>query len=260
MCVKVVDATHHIDFTWQSDDRPSTTVNALRVLGHLKLGDSIMIIRPVAVEVPTTARMLRGEERVQDLSLRARDAAAMCAVQSGLPVPDFLKDDSERPLPTRGVHWSVAHKPKMVVGVAASEPIAVDVEAIRPRSDYQIENVFTPEELEILGGDAGNAFFCGWVAKEAVLKLRGVGLSRLSRTKIVNAWSDGAEVSYEDEIIIVSYAFFSGHVAAITAPASEVDWTFFPADRTRDLTPPRAFPAHQLSNSDIVVTVDPSLY
>ena len=185
---------------------------------------SKMIIRPVAVEVPGDARMLRGEARVQDLSLRARDAVAMSAIRSGLSVPDFKQDEYGRPLPSRDVYWSVAHKSTMVVGVAAPRPIGVDVERIRPRSQEQIDAAMHPAELEELGGDPVHAYFCGWVAKEATLKLRGHGLPRLSRTRVVQAWSDGAWVSFENRRTLVSFAFLSGHVAAVTWSAQDIEW------------------------------------
>lgn len=197
-----------------------------------------MKIRPVLLEVPSYARILRGEERVRDLSLRGRDAAAMSAMVSGHPVPEFTQDAAERPLPTRGVHWSIAHKPTMVAGVTSVEPVAIDVERIRPREGYQIEAALSSRELDVLGGDPTHAYFCAWVAKEAVLKLNGVGLSRLSRARIVNAWTGGAMVLYDDIEYPVAFDFLSGHVAAVTGRPENVEWRFMPEDTTADLSPP----------------------
>ena len=184
-----------------------------------------MIVRPVAVEVPGDARMLRGSARVQDLSLRARDAVALSAIRAGLMVPDFDQDAEGRPLPSRGVYWSIAHKATMVVGVAAHRPIGVDLERIRPRSPEQIDLAMRPHELEVLGGDPVHAYFCGWVAKEATLKQSGEGLTRLSHTRVLEAWSDGAWVSFDGRRTMVSYAFFADHVAAVTWPSRDVEWT-----------------------------------
>lgn len=184
------------------------------------------MIRPHVVSVPAAAQALRGEGRVRDLSLRAKDAAAMSAMASGQPVPAFRKDELDRPQPTNGVFWGVAHKPTMVVGVTADRPVAVDVEFIRDRKDYQIAGALSPHEHKILGGSALDAYFLAWVAKEAVLKLKGVGLSHLSRTAIIDAWSDGALVAYGTEVQQIGYAFFNQHVAAITAPSRAVVWTF----------------------------------
>jgi hypothetical protein len=183
------------------------------------------MIRPHVVSVPVAAQGMRGEERVQDLSLRAKDAAAMSAMASGHAVPAFEKDDLDRPVPTNGVYWGVAHKPTMVVGVTSHRPVAVDVEFIKERKDYQIAGALSTHEHRILGGSALDAYFLAWVAKEAVLKLKGVGLSHLSRTAIIDAWSDGALVAYDTEVQQVGYAFFNQHVAAITAPSREVVWT-----------------------------------
>lgn len=200
-----------------------------------------MMVRPVAVEVPGDARFLRGSARVRDLSLRARDAVALSAIQSGLLVPDFDEDAQGRPLPSRGVFWSIAHKSTMVVGVAAPCPIGVDVERIRPRSQEQIDLAMRPHELEVLGGDPVHAYFCGWVAKEATLKLWGEGLPRLSQTRVLEAWSDGAWVSFAERRTVVSYAFLSGHVAAVTWPSRDVQWTVM-RDHVREVSSPGSVP------------------
>lgn len=196
------------------------------------------MIRPHVVAVPSAARELRGEARVNDLSLRARDAAAMSAVASGLVVPAFAKDVDDRPLPTHDVHWGIAHKPSTVVGVTAARPIAVDVERIRDRKDYQIAGALTDAEHDILGGRSLEAYFLAWVAKETVLKLRGVGLSHLSRTAIVDAWSDGALVAYDTDVHEIGYAFFNQHVAAVSAPSREVVWKFVPAEEDVEIMSP----------------------
>lgn len=161
----------------------------------------------------------------------------MSAVASGTVVPTFAKDRDDRPQPTNGVHWGVAHKTTMVVGVTSKRAVAVDVERIKEREDYQIAGALTPAEHDILGGRPLEAYFLAWVAKEAVLKLEGVGLSHLSRTAIVDAWSDGALVAYGTEVHEIGYAFFNQHVAAITAPSREVVWTFVP-DATIEVMSP----------------------
>ncbi|MCA9552435.1 MAG: 4'-phosphopantetheinyl transferase superfamily protein [Myxococcales bacterium] len=198
-----------------------------------------MVIRPYVMEVPLAAQGLRGEQRVEDLTLRGRDAAAMSAMASGHAVPQFVVDDKDRPQPTRGIHWAIAHSSTMVAGVTSVEPVAIDVERIRPRADYQIAGAMDAEELDILGGDAVNAYFCAWVAKEAVLKLAGVGLPGLSRCRIKKAWSDHAVVSFDGIDYPVTFAFFSGHVAAVTGRPELVQWTFLPEDSDAELTPPR---------------------
>lgn len=197
-----------------------------------------MHIRPVVIQVPTSAQLLRGESRVEDLDLRGRDAAAMSAMSSGHAVPTFDWIDEEWPVPSRGIHWSIAHKPSMVAGVTSVEPVSIDVERIRPRADYQIAGAMDNEELDILGGDAVHAYFCAWVAKEAVLKLARVGLKGLSRARVTKAWSDHAMVAFDGVEYPVSFAFFSGHVAAVTGRPELVKWTFVPENAPADLSAP----------------------
>lgn len=228
--------------TWQNVSKINKSVVRVRSGGPTRTaGVQNMMVRPVAVEVPGDARLLRGSARVRDLSLRARDAVALSAIQSGLLVPDFDQDALGRPIPSRGVFWSIAHKSTMVVGVAASCPIGVDVERIRPRSQEQIDLAMRPRELEVLGGDPVHAYFCGWVAKEATLKLWGEGLPCLSQTQVLEAWSDGAWVSFAERRTVVSYAFLSGHVAAVTWPSRDVQWTVM-LDRARGAASPCSVP------------------
>ena len=189
-----------------------------------------MLIRPVVMQVPASAQRLRGERRVEDLDLRGRDAAAMSAMTTGHAVPSFDWEDEQWPVPSQGIYWSIAHKPTMVVGVTSVEPVSVDVERIRPRADYQIAGAMNNEELEILGGDAVHAYFCAWVAKEAVLKLTRVGLKGLSRARVTKAWSDQALVSFDGVEYPVTFGFFSGHVAAVTGRPELVSWTFVPEE------------------------------
>lgn len=169
----------------------------------------------------------------------------MSAVASGHVVPAFEQDESERPMPTNDVHWGVAHKPTMVVGVTANRPVAVDVEFIKQRTDYQIAGALSEAEHRILGGRSLEAYFLAWVAKEAVLKQLGVGLSHLSRTAIVDAWSDGALVAYGTEVCEICYAFFNEHVAAITAPSREVVWTFVGEEGADIMSPAQRVMAYQ---------------
>jgi 4'-phosphopantetheinyl transferase len=161
----------------------------------------------------------------------------MSAVASGLAVPAFSQDREDRPLPTEDVHWGVAHKPTMLVGVCSDRRVAVDIEFIKGRTDYQIAGALSEAEHRMLGGRTLEAYFLAWVAKEAVLKKVGVGLSHLSRTAIMDAWSDGALVAYDTDVHEIGYAFYNQHVAAITAPSREVVWTFVPEEGAEIMSP-----------------------
>ncbi len=197
-----------------------------------------MIIRPIVLEVPALAQRLRGQSRVEDLELRTRDAAAMSAMGSGHAVPIFERTAAQRPIPSRGVHWSTASKPSMVASVTSIEPVSIEIEEIRPRADYQIAGALNNQELEILGGDAVHAYFCAWVAKEAVLKLHGEGLQGLARAKIIQAGVDHATVALDGIEYPVTFAFFSGHVAAVTGRPELVEWTFIPENTPAEMTAP----------------------
>lgn len=197
-----------------------------------------MLIRPVVMQVPSAAQLLRGEERVEDLGLRGRDAAAMSALSSGQSVPEFVWAEEEWPVPSEGAFWSIAKTPKMVAGVVSVEPVAIAVEEIKPRADYQIATALDNEELEVLGGDAAHAYFCAWVAKQVVLEVTRTGLKALSRARVTKAWSDHALVAFDGIEYPVSFAFFSGHVAGVTGRPDLVDWSFVPEQMPANFSGP----------------------
>ena len=82
------------------------------------------------------------------------------------------------------LHFNVTHSHGLVMyAVTHRCPVGVDVEHLRPMSDYLglAERYFSPREFEILRNlpaeHRARAFFHAWTRKEAFLKARGVGLS-----------------------------------------------------------------------------------
>src|SRR5260370_19470867 len=82
------------------------------------------------------------------------------------------------------LHFNVTHSHGLVMyAVTHRCPVGVDVEHLRPMSDYLglAERYFASREVAILRGlpdeQRARAFFHAWTRKEAFLKARGVGLS-----------------------------------------------------------------------------------
>jgi len=83
-----------------------------------------------------------------------------------------------------GLHFNVTHSHGLALyAVSRRSPVGVDVEHVRPLSNYLglAERYFSPHEVEVLyclpDHHRAEAFFHAWTRKEAFLKARGVGLS-----------------------------------------------------------------------------------
>ncbi len=75
------------------------------------------------------------------------------------------------------LHISISHKGRLAAAIAASRPVGIDVETIEARSDSFLALAFSPEELELLPGDAREEWIArAWAAKEVVGKVAGTGL------------------------------------------------------------------------------------
>lgn len=129
---------------------------------------------------------LRGAQRVELASRRAREVLHEAARRTGAELGALAKDARDAPLPSLGWHWSIAHAGARVAGAVARHALGVDLEPLeRPAADVAA-HALRPEERALLG-DGPLGFVRGWTAKEAVLKKLGVGLSELSRCRIVAA-------------------------------------------------------------------------
>lgn len=75
-----------------------------------------------------------------------------------------------------GFHFSLSHSGNLVVCAISSVPVGVDLELPRTLRSGIAARWFSPEEQALLT-DIPSAFFDLWMAKEAVLKEIGCGLS-----------------------------------------------------------------------------------
>ena len=143
------------------------------------------------------AAELRGAARVERASRRAREVLAESARLVGAELGALEKDARDAPLPSGGWHWSVAHAGGRVAGAVARNAVGVDLEPLREPSGGVAAHALRAEERALLG-DGVEGFVRGWTAKEAVLKKLGVGLTELSRCRIV-AVPDTDEVELEHD-------------------------------------------------------------
>ncbi|MBC2711018.1 MAG: 4'-phosphopantetheinyl transferase superfamily protein [Desulfosarcina sp.] len=191
--------------------------------------ETVTTIYPVILPVSEADRRLKGRDKVKALSRLARFALMKSCEKSGLRLDDFPKNEKGVPLPVGGVHWSLTHKSDIAGGVAATLPVGMDLETIRPVSDALLAKVANDDEWQLAHGDRQKTFFRFWTAKEAVLKAVGKGMAGLSRCRVVEIVDDTRMMlTYDETRWPVAHFWFDGHVAALTPHHCEVSWTLIP--------------------------------
>lgn len=169
---------------------------------------------------------LSPREKTPELSRLARVALKRSADISGVVLGNLDKGERGRPVPSNGIHWSIAHTKEHVAAVTAPFPVGIDVEHIAPFKEDVLTRVAEQSEWD-LAGAIDKAIFCRyWTAKEAVLKAVGIGLGGLHRC-FVTAIIDEChlELQYDEEIWLVSSVNIPpDHLGAISVPADGVEW------------------------------------
>jgi 4'-phosphopantetheinyl transferase len=151
----------------------------------------------------------------------------MAARRSGGVLERLSKDSDGVPLPVNGWHWSVAHKPGYVAGVAGPAPLGIDIEPVSPRNRNLFSKIASPAEWQLGYEEEWYLFYRFWTAKEAVLKAVGMGLKGLSRCRVVAI--DGPcrmTVAYDGHNWPVEQVYRDGHLAALAAEDLSVQWVW----------------------------------
>jgi len=189
-----------------------------------------LVIYPVILSVPASAKELTRRARVKYLSRHARRALKISAEKSGIQLGELIKEENGSPLPSGGNYWSVTHKPEYVGGVIASEQIGIDIEKIRPCSKALFKKTADEREWALSDTDPLKLFFRYWTSKEAVLKAGGKGLSDLSKCRIGRIIDNhNLIINYKNKKWFVEQFFFKGHVASVIKTTSRIEWTILMA-------------------------------
>lgn len=103
------------------------------------------------------------------MQMTGLDALDFSLSEKGKP---FLRDHPE-------VYFNISHCKNGLAVVVNSQPVGIDIESFRPADDALIEYCMNPEEAAAIKQSAkpAQAFSCFWTRKEAVLKLRGTGIT-----------------------------------------------------------------------------------
>jgi 4'-phosphopantetheinyl transferase len=183
-------------------------------------------IYAVIVPVPKAIQIAKGRSKVAALSREARRALAISAREGGLSLPDPpSKDEDGVPRPVGGIHWSVTHKSAYAGGVAAPSRVGIDIEKIRPCSEALFRRVADQGEWDLWDTDPTLLFFRYWTAKESVLKAAGIGMTGLSRCRIMDVVDEAhLIVAYGGRQWLIEQYSFDGHIAAVTQKDYRICW------------------------------------
>jgi len=185
------------------------------------------MLHPVILVVPDTVQSWTGRRRVLALSRLARAAARHSTRRAGGILGRLEKNQDGVPLPSNGWHWSVAHKPDYVAGVAGPGPLGIDIEPVHPRTRSLFKKIANQSEWRLGREDEWHLFFRFWTAKEAVLKAVGMGLKGLSHCRVMTM--DGPcrmTLDYKGETWTVKQNIRYGHIVAVASKKFSVDWVW----------------------------------
>ncbi len=174
-------------------------------------------IYPVILNIEEKIKSFHGKDRVNAMSDQARTALTISSDLSNIPITSTPKDLRGAPLPVNGVYWSISHKPKFAAAVCSNIPVGIDIEKIRPRGSALLNYIATPDEWNHFTEQNWLNFFRIFTSKEAVLKLTGDGVSKLSKCKIQKVINnDQLLVLFENKEYIIEHFLISEHIASIT--------------------------------------------
>jgi len=185
-----------------------------------------LILYPVILRVPQSIRLLKGRPNFEALGRHARQSLRISGQRSGFYPEKLLKGKSGEPLSCGGVHWSISHKPDFVAGIVSLEPVGIDIERVKPVTQGVFEKILTLEEAACFGNCGPlDLFFRAFTAKEALLKLRGVGLAGLSGVKVVGVPEANLTlVQYQGDVSTVEHFWVDGHICSVVRKEADLVW------------------------------------
>lgn len=138
----------------------------------------------------------------------------------------FQTGPSGEPLPFGNVFWSLSHKPGFVAGVAAMEPVGIDIEEPRPIPEAVFQKIVDPNEWSHFKDQGREAvFFRSFTAKEAVLKKAGIGFKGLFNTKVIQVLNERHLVAQcQGKKYLIENFYFDGGLASVTKDNLDIEW------------------------------------
>jgi len=185
-------------------------------------------VNPVVLRVPEEEYLsLALRDRVRFLSRLARRALVISAGLRGVVLsPDELKkENSGRPRPLRSGYWSISHKPGYVAGIFSPEPVGIDIERIRSYNVKLRPKVADTAEWRLVDLALPESFFRIWTAKEAVLKIAGIGIADLLKCRLQRVESrHRLTIRYQEKDYQVFQAYVGDHVVSVVKGQHPILW------------------------------------
>jgi hypothetical protein len=151
-------------------------------------------MRAHAVLVPLSTRLARARRfpaAREALAEALRTSAELANAPRALPCEAWPRLPSGAPAPVHGWHAAWADTTGLLVAAVAPIALGVDAEWLaRPRWEAARARFLESGELARLGSEARADVLALWCAKEALLKLVGVGLADLARCPLERAAGD----------------------------------------------------------------------
>jgi 4'-phosphopantetheinyl transferase len=166
----------------------------------------------------------RGKEKVDYLSRIAREALKLSAEKSGVKLDKLPKDEDGAPCSVNGNYWSLSHKPEYVAAVVSKDKVGIDIEEMKPRDELLFARVASDKEWE-LKERSWDTFFRYWTAKEAILKVIGIGISGLKTCRIISVPDENHIVlEYNGRLFLVEQLRYKNHIASVLKGDNRIDW------------------------------------
>ena len=183
-----------------------------------------MTLFPVVMSVTGAGHKLSGKEKVAHLSRIAREALKLSAKKSRVRLGELLKDEKGVPCPVAGNYWSLSHKPKYVAAVVSKDKVGIDIEEMKPRVESLFAHVASDEEWE-LKEKSWDTLFRYWTAKEAILKVTGIGISRLKTCRIISVPDDNhITLDYKGQSFLVEQLRYKNHIVSVLKDDNQIEW------------------------------------
>jgi len=183
-----------------------------------------MILFPVVMPVIEVEHERRGKEKVDCLSQVARKALKVSAEKSGVTLERLVKDENGAPCPVNGNYWSISHKPEYVTAVVSKDKVGIDIEEMKPRDELLFARVASDKEWE-LKEKSWDTLFRYWTAKEAILKVIGIGISGLKSCRIVSVPDKNhIALDYNGQFFLVEQLRYKNHIVSVLKGGNQIDW------------------------------------
>jgi len=183
-----------------------------------------MTLFPVIMPVIEAGYKPSGKEEVDLLSRSAREALKVSAEKSQMRLGKLLKDKEGIPCPVAGIYWSLSHKPEYVAAVVSKDKVGIDIEEVKPRPESLFARVASDEEWE-LKEKSCDVLFRYWTAKEAILKVIGIGIGGLRICRITSVPDENhITLDYEGQIFLVEQLRYKNHIVSVLKDNNQIKW------------------------------------